>query len=433
MSSSRRRNSCCSMLPSPPAWVPDFVPVALPGAAGGTICKRASLRRGAAAIAGVGAGAGAAGVASFRAGALAATGLRGRAMSACGLVTLAALATAASAAGLAGATGAAATSGWRTARRACCQCCICWRTSCAASPASTPATSSLAGTCNTAPLRSWLMSSPRKASGLARNNASMVWSRLKPRRTSSPLAIFDRVSPCFTGPYWAMPGAGVTTGAAAGLLAGAGGRGAIATLGACSAAGSTAGSAEGEEAAACGTAAGTGAGAGAAAALGSGNGRCTRLGAAACGSWVSGCTTAPAVVGTSTNAAYSRTSRPAPQSTSIRNPNVPCSTGRSVVTRMTGRPLASLPRVKCRSAAMPLGGARPTRRNVSGDASRACSAANSPGVVEMIGISASSGWLRLLLTWICPRPRAQVLPAASNNAATTAVRNVRFTRSPSPP
>ena len=60
-------------------------------------------------------------------------------------------------------------------------------------------------------------------------------------------------------------------------------------------------------------------------------------------------------------------------------------------------------------------------------ATRRGSAASSPGVVETIGISASSGWLRFDLTSICPRPKAQALPAASNSAATTAVRNVPIT------
>ena len=138
-------------------------------------------------------------------------------------------------------------------------------------------------------------------------------------------------------------------------------------------------------------------------------------------------TAAPAVCGTSISAEYSRTRRPCPQSTSIKKFSTDCSTGRTVVTRITGRPRASLPKLNCRSEAAPLGGARPTRRKVSGDASRACSACSSPGVVDTIGISASSGWLRFDLTWIWPSPSAHALPAASTNAAATAMRSLPIT------
>ena len=251
----------------------------------------------------------------------------------------------------------------------------------------------------------------------------MVWSRLKLRRRSSPLAIFDSDSPGLIGPYCAGSGPGSAAGTAAtgAERTGCGTGNALDGVGASAGMGTDSGAAveDGVTAGADGRAAG--------AAGTAGSGRRTSAGAGVCGALTSGGKAAPAVLGASISAEYSRTSRPAPQSTSIRKLSTGCSTGRIVVTRITGLPLASLPRLNCRSAATPLGGARPTRRKVSGEASRACSAASSPGVVETMGISASSGWLRLLLTWIWPRPSAHALPAASNSAATTAVRNVPIT------
>ncbi len=176
-------------------------------------------------------------------------------------------------------------------------------------------------------------------------------------------------------------------------------------------------------------AAGGGTGTGSAA-TGGVSGRCTTFGAATTGALIAGCTGALAVRGASTSAEYSRTSRPWPQSTSIRKFSTAWSTGATVVTRITGRPRASLPRLNCRLAAAPVGAARPIRRNVSGEARRACSACSSPGVVEMIGISASSGWLSRDLTSICPRPSAAALPAASSSPVNTAIRNLPITRAP---
>ena len=370
------------MLPSPPALVPDLLPVALPGAVGGTICRRAPSRR-AAAGAGLATAATAAGLAAGAFTLDAGAGFGPAGLAAAG--ELAVLA-------------ASAASGWRTARRACRHWRACWRTTWAASSALIFATSSLDGTRSTVPLRRRLTSSPRKASGLACSSASMVCSRLKLRRRSSPLAIFDSDSPGLIGPYCMGSAAGPAS--AIGAIATGAGRAGCGAGTAMEAAGASAGARTGTGAAgdgglaavtgarACGT---TGA---------AGSGRCTNAGAGVCGMLTSGGNAAPAVLGASISAEYSRTSRPAPQSTSIRKLSTGCSTGRIVVTRMTGLPLASLPRLNCRSAATPLGGARPTRRKVSGEASRACSAANSPGVVETMGISASSGWLRLLLTWI---------------------------------
>ena len=189
------------------------------------------------------------------------------------------------------------------------------------------------------------------------------------------------------GPYCAGAAVLVLVGDAAAIATGAGsGSGAL-----------TAGAGSGAAAlllvAATGAGVGAGGGtAGMAAGMGSaGCGRCTTFASGACGNCTEGCTPAAAVSGVSTKAEYSRTSRPLPQSTSIRKFSAPWSTGLRVVTRITGRPLPSLPRLNCKSAAIPLGGDRPMRRNVSGEASRACSAASSPGVVEMMGISATSG------------------------------------------
>ena len=261
------------------------------------------------------------------------------------------------------------------------------------------------------------MSSPRKASGFARSNASMVWSRLKPDGRSSLPAIFDSVSPCLIGPYCACAGA-APTGAGAGAAGCAGGSGATATA----------------DGAGSGRSSGIGAATGAGAAVtGGAIGRWTTFGAGETGASIAGCNGALAVFGASTSAEYSRTRRPCPQSTSTRKFSTDVSTGRVVVTRITGRPRASLPRLNCRSAAAPLGGASPTRRNVSGEASRAFSASSSPGVVEMIGISATSGWLRRDLTSIWPRPSAHAFPAASSSAvAIAAVRNVLITPTPAP-
>ena len=183
-----------------------------------------------------------------------------------------------------------------------------------------------------------------------------------------------------------------------------------------------------------GRASGIGGGVGTgAAATGGATGRWTTFGAGETGASMAGCSGALAVFGASTSAEYSRTSRPCPQSTSTRKFSTGCSTGRVLVTRITGLPRASLPRLNCRSAATPLGGASPTRRKVSGEASRACSASSSPGVVEMIGISATSGWLRRDLTSIWPRPSAHAFPAANSSAvAIAAVRNVLITPAPAP-
>ena len=407
MSSSFCRNCCWSMLPSPPALVPDRVPVALPGADGGTISSRACCRRGAA-VAGFGAVGFAAAVVSP------ASTLRVAVPAADGCLSVGAAAAA------------SVDSGCATGRRACRHCCICSRTTSAASSALTPLRSSLPGTRNTAPRLMRLMLSPRKASGFARSRASMVWSRLKPSRPRLP-AILDRVSPRFTGPYCAgavATGAGAAaTGDGAGSAAGcADGSGAIETVGG---AGSACGCGAGTGVAGTGFGCGGTGSAGACVA-----GRCTTFGAATTGALIAGCSGALAVRGASTRAEYSRTSRPCPQSTSIRKFSTAWSTGATVVTRITGRPRASLPRLNCRLAATPVGGDRPTRRNVSGEASRACSASSSPGVVEMIGISASSGWLRRDLTSIWPKPNAHALPAASNSAEAIAIRNVLTTRTP---
>ena len=156
-------------------------------------------------------------------------------------------------------------------------------------------------------------------------------------------------------------------------------------------------------------------------------GRCTTFGAATTGALIAGCSGALAVRGASTKAEYSRTRRPCPQSTSIRKFSTAWLTGATVVTRITGRPRVSLPKLKRRSAAIPWGGSRPTLRKVSGDARRACNACSSPGVVEMIGISASSGWLIRDLTSICPKPKASALPAASSSPVAIAMRNVLIT------
>ena len=227
----------------------------------------------------------------------------------------------------------------------------------------------------------------------------MAWSRLVPPGRSSLPTMLDKASPRLTGPY----SPGVAAGAA--LASGAAGSG-------MALAGARTGSAATGVAGLGGSAAGVGA-----------SGRWTTLGASTRGASIAGCTPALVVRGASTSAVYSRTRRPCPQSTSIRKFSTDWSTGFSVVTRITGRPRASLPRLNCRSAAAPVGGARPTRRKVSGEARRACRASSSPGVVEMIGISASSGWLRCDFTWICPSPSAATLPAASSNAAATAIRN----------
>ena len=265
------------------------------------------------------------------------------------------------------------------------------------------------------------MSSPRNASGLARINASMVWSRLKAWRIGRPLAIADKVSPAFTGPYCAdaasaagalFAGSGVRAGAGSGvgamaLLPGAGSAAGAAASGACAAGTGIAGTTRA-------------------------TGRCTTLASGVTGTSMAAATGALAVFGASTSAEYSRTSRPCPQSTSIRKFSTAWSTGWIVVTRITGRPRASLPRLNFRLAATPLGGARPTRRKVSGEASRACSASSLPGVVEMIGISASNGWLRRDLTSIWPSPNAQALPAASNKAAAIAPRIFPITCLPLP-
>ncbi|GAB1407213.1 hypothetical protein MASR1M8_11320 [Thermomonas brevis] len=271
----------------------------------------------------------------------------------------------------------------------------------------------------------------------------MVCSRLVASRTSSPLAMADRVSPRRTGPY--CDDASAACGAMAGAGCGAGatgtgcGVGAMAVLSPGSGSGSMASgsAATGSAAAGAGSAAGRSLGGGAAAGgAGSGSatgaGRCTTAGSGVAGTCTVAGTGALAVCGTSISAEYSRTSRPWPQSTSIRKFSTAWSTGRTVVTRITGRPRASLPRLNCRSAASPLGGDRPTRRKVSGEASRACSACSSPGVVETIRISASNGWLRRDLTSIWPSPSAHALPAASTKAAASAMRSLPITRSPQP-
>jgi len=155
------------------------------------------------------------------------------------------------------------------------------------------------------------------------------------------------------------------------------------------------------------------------------------FGGAATGAWIGGCAGADTVFGVSSSAEYSRTSRPCPQSTSTRKLSSGWFTGCALVTRITGLPRASRATLNWRSAAIPVGGSRPMRRKVSGDASRACSCSSSAGSLEMIGISASSGWSSRDFTWIWPRPSAATGPATANRtAATIAPRSLLITHAP---
>src|SRR3546814_13070965 len=145
------------------------------------------------------------------------------------------------------------------------------------------------------------------------------------------------------------------------------------------------------------------------------------LDGAADGAWIGGCAGAATVSGASSSAEYSRTSRPWPQSTSSRNVSSDALIGSALVTRITGLPCGSSATVNCSPLTVLSGGSRPTRAKVSGEASRACRFSSSPGSLEMIAISASSGSPRSDLTVICPSPSANagIASAASTSASSS--------------
>jgi len=153
-------------------------------------------------------------------------------------------------------------------------------------------------------------------------------------------------------------------------------------------------------------------------------GRSMRSVGAAAGASITGCPAAASVPGALTSAEYSRTSRPWPQSTSIRKFTAATSTGVRLVTRTTGRPASSSAMVKSSSLTRPSGRGRPTRSNVTGDARRARSCSSSPGSLEMTGISASSGWPGCDLTLISPRPSARA--ALLSNASPSPIMPARW-------
>ena len=288
------------------------------------------------------------------------------------------------------------------------------RTSAVASVIDSCRASSLPGMRSTAPSRSRLTLPPMNACGLVRTSASIIWLTEMPSSRAMPCTIPLRVSPAWIGPYSpgtdAVATAGGGAGAAAGVAAGSTGGGSAA-----SATGGAAGSGSASTA-------GSGAGGSGAAATGAGAdaGRMMRSPVSTTGAWIGGCAGAAMVSGASISAEYSRTSRPCPQSASIRKVSSGSSTGAVLVTRITGRPDASRATLNCRSWTSPCGGCRPIRAKVSGEARRACSWRSSDGSLETIGISASSGSPYCERTWIWPRPRANAGPASSASARTHA-------------
>src|SRR5690606_23576817 len=186
--------------------------------------------------------------------------------------------------------------------------------------------------------------------------------------------------------------------------------------------------------AAAGARAGAGAGAGSTGAGGgggSGSGARTIMSeGSACGASITGASIATALCGASTSAEYSRTRRPWPQSTSTRKDTACTSTGALLVTRTTARPWASALIANCRSRTRPVGGCRPTRAKVSAEARRTRAFSSSPGWLEMIGISASSGCPGPDSTRIWPRPSASALLLASNRAVATSHCNGRHAPCP---
>ncbi len=223
-----------------------------------------------------------------------------------------------------------------------------------------------------------------KASGLVRSNASMVWSSECPLERATPAAISDKVWPARTAGN-ASP---ACVAAAADALAVA--RAAASVL-----------------ALSCAARSATGAGS-----------RAIALLEPARGASMAGSAIAAAVLGASTKAEYSRTSRPWPHSTSIRKLIAGWSTAWLLVTRITARPRASCANWNCRLLTSPCGRSRPTRANVVADASATRALSSSPGSLEMTGISATSGCPGLDSTRISPSPNAIAAPlqAISSNA-----------------
>src|SRR5690606_3750402 len=166
------------------------------------------------------------------------------------------------------------------------------------------------------------------------------------------------------------------------------------------------------------------------------SGRTTVVDGGGCGAWIGGWAMATALSGASSSTEYSRTRRPWPQSTSSRNVSSGWSIGAGLVTRTTGWPSASTATAKRRLETAPSGGSRPIRRNVSGDARRACSWASSPVLLEMIGISATRGSPGRESTSTWPRPRAMAGSAVSDMAiaskATTTIGIRLCTHDPPP-
>ena len=300
--------------------------------------------------------------------------------------------------GLAVAVAAPATAGCGIGARAWRHCATCSRTSTRAAALSMRSSSPLPGTRSTAPWRSRLTLPRMKASGLARNSATIAWSRETPLSRARSRAIPDRVWPLCTG-------ASVPAASAAAAGRGAAGTGAGAATGAVAVALAGAGFGVGV-----GVGAGTGAGAGS---------RTIRLDGAAAGASITGSATAVAVSGAATSAEYSRTSRPCPQSTSIRKLSAGTCTGVALVTRTTARPFASWANWNCSSPTSPSGRDRPTRSNVAADASPTVARSSSPGSLEITGISATSGCPGLDRTRILPRPRASAALLYSPSASTS--------------
>ncbi len=221
-----------------------------------------------------------------------------------------------------------------------------------------------------------------------------------------PPAISDRVWPRCT----VMLPSAATAGAGAGR-AGAGARGAAAVLRA-----GTGLVRDGVASAGCDSAASGSATAEAASAS-----RTMALDIAPSGATISGSATATALSGASTSAEYSRTRRPCPQSASIRKFSDGVVTGAWLLTRTTARPWVLRVSSNCSSLTRPVGRSRPTRANVTGEASATRRFSSSDGSAEMIGISASNGWPGLDSTRMSPRPRAmaELLARASSRVDTT--------------
>ena len=140
------------------------------------------------------------------------------------------------------------------------------------------------------------------------------------------------------------------------------------------------------------------------------------LDSAPAGATISGSLTAWAVEGASTSAEYSRTRRPWPQSASMRKANAGVSTGVCEVTRMIALPCALRVSSNCSSLTRPPGRCRPTRSNVTGEASPTRRFCSSAGSAEMTGISATRGCPGRDSTRMSPRPNAiaELLARASS-------------------